>query len=61
MTDEKNDEYEAGGEERGHADERFLINEGLDLLSAFRAIQDDGVRKALLTIVVALASNSNLI
>ena len=45
----------AQGEDHCQAEDRFLIDEGLDLLAAYRAINDDGVRHAIRTLVEALA------
>lgn len=36
-------------------DDDFLLREGLDLLSAFRAIRSDEARRAILVLIAAIA------
>ena len=40
------------------SDDRFLLDEGLDLLADFRSIRDDAVRASLRGLVKAMATAS---
>ena len=48
------DEWEIISSSQACAEDRFLIDEGFDLLGAFRAIRDANVRKSILLMLASI-------
>ena len=49
------DDRQIASSEPSPADDRFLIEEGFDLLAAYRTIRDASVRKAILDVILVLS------